>query len=82
MSQSRVSFAGGPLDGASLEGLNDTDTMPPKIIIEYPSVRCPENVELLGGLHLPTGGAIHHVYEFNEDSDNPAYECIGQPEAV
>lgn len=82
MSKSRVQFSGGLLDGSSLEGLNDIDSIPPRIIVEYPSVRCPENVKLLGGLHLPSGDAIRHVYEFNQDSDKPAYERIGEPEVV
>lgn len=75
---SRLQFSQGPLDGAVLEGMDDmTNRLPQRVVIEYDSVRCPENLEQLGGAHLPSGNALCHIYEFNENPDDPCYEWMG-----
>jgi hypothetical protein len=76
---SRLQFSQGPLDGAVLEGNSDNNPLPPRIILEYDVVCRAENLEPLGGVHLPADrdGVLRHTYEFNENTNDPCYEWIG-----
>jgi hypothetical protein len=75
----RFEFSGGPLDGALVEGVDDTlRPIHPRIVVEFTSVTCPSNTKELGGFHLRSGEVLRHVYEFSEDADNPCYQWMRQ----
>lgn len=73
---SKLHFFRGPFDGLVLEGVNVSAwTGMARIVLETESVAHPANLGLLPeGFHLKEGDTLRHIYEFNDDSDDPRIE--------